>query len=214
MNSIGAMSVQTLPVPPGYPDYLPKPTLRDGGLYLDPYPVFPKMSFTKIPAKDIAWVMVALQPYIMQYSERPYDVNWVIDGWGSGKMHIVAALNGLYAGALPMTKPAPQENFLIHPKEPTGFDKFMIKLGTQIGTLMGRLFDSIIPGTGATVKNLIDREQWSPPAKPVDTSEVYEDIQQAEGGGLNNTEGKPNYLLWAGIAAAAIGIYYLYESDS
>lgn len=199
-------------MPPGYPSYLPKPTLRDGGLYLDPYPVMPDKTVFTINPKDIAWVMVALQPYVLQYAERPYDVNWVIDGWGSGKVHIAQALNGRFGGAFKMSKPLPQENFLEHPREPSGFDKFLISLNTQIGSLMGKLFESFIPGTGKTVKALIDRETWSPPAQPVDLSEVYEDIQG--GGDVTAAGSKTNYMLWAGIAAAAVAIYMIYDSDS
>ncbi len=204
----------TLAVPPGYPSYLPKPTLRNGGLYLEPYPAMPDKTVFTIDPKDFAWVMVALQPYVLQYSDRPYDVNWVIDGWGSGKVHIAKALTGKFGGFISMGKPMAPENFLEHPREPSGFDKFLISLNTQIGTLMGRLFDSIVPGTGQTVKKLIDRETWSGPAQPVDLTPVYEEIQQDEGGGLNIDGTKPNYLLWAGIAAAAAAIYLIYDSDS
>lgn len=208
------MTEQTvLAVPPGYPSYLPKPVLRDGGLYLDPYPVMPDKTVFTIDPKDIAWVMVALQPYILQYSSRPYDVNWVIDGWGSGKVHIAQALTGKFGGAISMGKPVGQEDFLEHPREPSGFDRFLISLNTQVGSLMGKLFDSIIPGTGKAIKTLIDRQTWSPPAKPVDLSPVIEDIQQETGGGGVTAAGSNNKYLLLGLAAAAVVIYLIYDAD-
>jgi hypothetical protein len=199
-----------LPVPPGYPEYLPKPVLRDGGLYLDPYPAMPDKSLSQIPDRDIAWVMVALQPYVMQYADRPYDVNWVIDGWGSGKVHVGVALNGRFGGTLKLDKPMPPENFLVPPKEPTGFDKFLISLGANIGTLMGNLFNSVLPGSGMLVKKLIDRETWSPPSMPVDTSGVYGEVNADSGGAAGN---KNNLLLWGGALLLAGAAYLYYEGD-
>ncbi len=204
----------TLAVPPGYPSYLPKPTLRDGGLYLDPYPTMPDKTVFTIDPKDFAWVMVALQPYVVEYAPQPYDVNWVIDGWGSGKVHIAQALTGKFQGAINMGKVLPQRNFLELPREPSGFDKFMYSFSQVLPDIMGKLFNSVLPGTGQLVKGLVGTSVWAPPTKPVDLTPVITDIQGGEGGGLLSPGSKPNYLLWAGIAAAAVAIYVMYDSDS
>jgi hypothetical protein len=198
-----------LPVPPGYPEYLPKPVLRDGGLYLDPYPVMPDKSVFDIPESDIAWVMVALQPYILQYAEKPYDINWVIDGWGSGKTHVAAALNGRFAGAIKLEEPVKQENFLEPPKEPDGFQRFLIGLNKALPAVMGALFDSVLPGSGLPIRMLVGAQGTEPPVLPVDTSQV-DPWAALRNGGSSTT----NWWLWAAVAATAAGIWWYYESDA
>lgn len=210
-----ASEAQVLAVPPGYPDHLPKPVLRDGGLYLDPYPAMPKALSRDIPVSDIAWIMVALQPWILKYSPTPYDVNWYIDGWGSGKMHIIAALNGLYGGALPINPfPAPQPNFLIPPKTPSGFDKFMIALNKKIPDILGALFNAFIPGTGGTVRQFVGEQAgtWNPAPGPVNLSPVYQTIETESSGGL--TAFREKWPLYLGTALLLFGLYYTYEGDT
>lgn len=204
-------AVQILGVPPGYPAYLPKPVLRDGGLYLDPYPSMPEKTVFTIAPADYAWVMVALQPWVLKYSPQPYDVNWVIDGWGSGKVHIAAALTGKFAGSFSMGKPVPQENFLIHPREPTGFDKFLISLNRSIGDIMGKLFEAFIPGTGSTIRKLVGEAagSWDPLAQGVDLSPVYQQIEEQQSGGDQNNK----LMLWGGLALLGIAWWY-YEGDT
>jgi len=208
---------QVLAVPPGYPAHLPRPVLRDGGLYLEPFPGFAKGSGREVTDTDIAWVMVALQPLIMQYAPMPYDVNWVIDGWGSGKAHIMGALSGYLGSRKSFGLPVSQENWLQLPREPSGFDKFLIGLNKALPDLMGKLFNSVLPGSGMLVKTLVGRETWSAPGGGVDLTPVYEQINEETGGGDSIIPGvsKDKLPLYAaGAALLLIGIYYYYDGDA
>lgn len=205
--------MQILEVPPGYPDYLPKPVLRDGGLYLSPYPAMPNVLFSQIPNNDVAWVMVALQPWILKYSPTPYDINWVIDGWGSGKAHILSALNGMRMLIQKGPPWAPQQDFLLPPKEPTGFDRFLIGLNKVLPDIMARLFDAFVPGTGQTIRQLVGNSagSWDPVTKPIilPGGQPQNDQLPADSGGISD-----QWPLYVGGALLLIGLIFEYDSNA
>ncbi len=100
-ETIGAASDSSLNVPPSA---IPLPTGYPAGIP-SPYVVGGKIQFTPVPPnfdptpEQVAWIMWALQVWVLQYGTQKYNVfNWRYhtDGTGSGIASFVAQFCGQY----------------------------------------------------------------------------------------------------------------------
>lgn len=129
-----------MPVPVGYPAYLPRPYLdKYGRLVLRPVPVSVELS-----QLDVGWIMTALQPLIDQYSVDPYPINYEL-GSGSGygvikniceKPVAINQISALFKF----------HNFLINPSDPES---------EAAKQLVGMFGNMLFPGLGTIALTLV-----------------------------------------------------------
>lgn len=196
------------PLPPGYPANLPRPYyLPDERIVLKPVPV----TFEQLSNADVGWIMVALQNAINMYSREPYPINWTVQNKGSGFGDIVACAEPPGADMIKNMFHFVFWRFHNFSKPPdVGGDPLgqmilstvlsFIPGGKIVGNTLGLLSNALMDSTPVT--NL------PPPAPGTGSGNVAPGAA-----GAGDTE-KPNYLLWGGIAAALLGIYVWYDSDS
>jgi len=139
-----AMNVgpSALPLPTGYPAGLPSPYLVGGKIQLTPVPP----NFDPTP-QQVAWIMWALQVWILQYGTQKYNIfEWRshTDGTGDGIASFVVRFCNFYN---------PQQMDLLKRKQITmAFDHY--KTATQVQDLASQIF---------VLQNIMDFDFGNPP---------------------------------------------------
>jgi len=148
-DAMGATGDQYLPVPAGYPSNIPRPVLTtDHKLLL-------RDNMRVLTTAEKAWVQKALQPLIIQYAPKPYNIYWSIHGWGSGMADIDIATNPFLRQVILGNT---EKDFLQYPPQPGGFDSFLIGLNDVVPALIGVGANLVLPGSGGIASSIVASE--------------------------------------------------------